>query len=433
MARNISRYLLVCSLVAAGPWGCAGSRLQPIDTMMFVPPAIQKTPDSNAIELPKASVASEIEPGPVQGESPKNASILPPPTPRPFDALKPLDELPASPTTAPSPQSADASLPSSPAPLLPPSVDPTIVGQGVYMTLGCVLAQVNNTPIYANQVLSPLNKEFTAKAREMDTATFHDFAEGEIVRQLRELIDDERYFATAFHALNAEDRQLADGVVAQVRHDKVIAAGGSESVARQQALDDGEEFDESLKTEYRRVVSEIYKRRRIDPLVHVTADQMREYYRLHLAKLYSTKDRAQFRVLAINPANCGGMKAAMEKITALRERAAHGEDFTALASTVNDDDFLKSRGGNPCDDGGWMERNTYRIDEVEAAVWQIQPGQITPVIQADHQLYIAKLEARRNGVTQAFDDLAVQDQIYGQLRQEQFSNLWEKKQTGYGR
>jgi len=206
----------------------------------------------------------------------------------------------------------------------------------------------------------------------------------------------------------------------------VTDAGGSVERAKKLAEEQGEDFDQAMKQEYRHIVHDLYFRRKVDPLVQVTADNMRDFYRMNLAKLYSDKDRAQFRVIKIDPAVTGSMQAAMDKISSIREKAIHGGDFTALASTENDDSFLKGRGGNPCDEGGWMDRDAYRIDAVEAAIWKLEPGQVTPVIQADGALYIAKLEAKHIGAVRPFDDQNVQYDIWGRIHQQQMGEVWAR-------
>ena len=424
MKQNIAPLAIVCGLVLASQQGCATNSSRALDSAVFVVPTIGDN-SGGAVEPDPAMVSVQLPPDAVANESPKNAAILPGGPSKSLDSVKPLDPLQAVPTTMP--VEADANeIPVSP--VLNPTTNPIAdnSSQGVYMTLGGVLAQVNDTPIYANQVLNPLKKEFTAKSKELDPAAFRDFAEGEIFKQLGELIENERDFAISYHALTDEDRKIADAVTIQQRKEKVTAAGGSVERAKRLALEDGEDFDESIKQEYRRIVYQLYQRRRIEPLIQVSADDLRDFYSANVDKLYSEKDKAQFRVIMVDPEVCGGMKAAREKIEAIRAKAVAGEDFGHLASTECDDSYLKGRSGNPCDDGGWMEKSTYRFDAVEAAAWSIEPGQITPVVETENKLFIARLDAKHTGIIRAFDDQSVQDDIYNRLRQQQITELWRK-------
>jgi parvulin-like peptidyl-prolyl isomerase len=452
--------LLVCGLGLLGPLGCVGNEVHTLDSHLFVPAnASSELPDI-PIEPGGAIIAGERQPATTAAsDSPKNISILPAPTTGPFDAIAPLEALQPLPTTGPSdpladhvtdPPATDAQAVQASA-VLPPQppaatsqpadaqaaarklpVDPgpqPAKAPSVYMTLGCVLTVVNDTPIYANQVLAPLDKALTAKARELSPQAFKEYAVSEIEHQLQEMIEDELYFAVAYHGLTEEDKKIAKAITMEIRQEKITAAGGSVEEARKRSLDDGLDFDDALQQDYRRVVHARYQAKQIEPLIQVTADDMREYYRLNAAKLYSDQDRAQFRVLMIDPAAHGGVQPALEKINAIREKALSGADFAALASADNDNAFLKGRGGNPADAGEWIDRKTYPIDAVMAAVWQIQPGQVTPVVQTNDGLYIAKLEAKHIGITRPFEDPTVQDDIYTRLHQQQLADHWRKSKA----
>lgn len=421
--------------------GCMGNHVEPVDARLFMPtsiPGIAEKSGPAAADSNQAAPAGDMEPGPTTLESPKSATVLPDPLapiPAPFNTIEPIGELGSGATTQPpTTQPAAAAEAVAVQPIIPsekPTVTlaplPEVQGQGVYMTLGGVVAQVNDVPIYANQVLTPLKKELAAKARELDADAFRRYAEEEIYLQLRERIDDERYFATAYHSLSDEDKRLAEAHAMFDRHNKVIAAGGSVEQARQQAADAGSDFDELIKKDYRELVFVIYQRRQIEPLIQVNADNMRQFYKQNFEKLYHEKEQAQYRVIAIDPAKYKDAVAARMKIDGLRDKASKGADFGAMASTDNDNESLKELHGCPRGVGQWMAPNSYAVDAVDAAVWSLEPGQITPVIEAGGKLYIAKLEAKHGGQTHPFEDQAVQADIYAKLRQQQFNALWQQR------
>ena len=294
------------------------------------------------------------------------------------------------------------------------------------MTVGGVLAQVNDTPIYANAVLALIDRELQARARDMDPDEFRRFAAEKVVGQLQELIHDELDFATAFKALTPEDQKTARLIAAEERTEKIKQAGGSVELARRRSAEDGFDFDEQMNREYRRVVVGLYQRREIDPQVQVSADDMREFYAANAAKLYSDKDRLQFRVIEVDPARFttgDASDAARAEAGRVRAKALAGQDFAALASAENDDPGLKSTGGDP---GGWMDRGSYRVDAVEHALWPLPVGGVTPVVEAEGVFYVAKLTDKHAGGTKPFDDPAVQDDVLRRLTQQQQAALWNR-------
>jgi parvulin-like peptidyl-prolyl isomerase len=432
---------LAAAVLAGLAGGCAvGAGERPLSAAMFLPPAAvtgDGAADPDVAALPEPAKAA-VPPGgatvgaldATSGEvTPKKAMILTPI--QPFDAVRPLAPLEpavpaaASPTTAPA---VDVPAPVPPTGAAPAPADATSTGvsPGVYMTLGGVLAEVNDTPIYAHTVLALLEKELSARARDMDAESFREFAAGRIVQQLHELIIDELDYTTAERSLTKEEKELATAHAGLMRADLIKRSGGSLEMARRQSAEGGYDLDELLRQTYRHLVVEIYQRRQIDPLVQVSVADMRAEYAAHGAKLYGDKDRLLFRVIEIDPAHYRGDHPrldALTKIRALRQQALAGQDFTALASANNDDEGLKSAGG---DVGGWLDRGSYRLDAVEAALWALSPGQVTDVVEVDGVFYLAKLMDKHVGHTRPFDDPTVQDDIYKRLSQQQRMALWQR-------
>ena len=73
------------------------------------------------------------------------------------------------------------------------------------------------------------------------------------------------------------------------------------------------------------------------------------------------------------------------------------------------------------DPGGWIERDVYRIDAIDKAVWKIDVGQVTEPVEDEGAFYIARLEDRKIGFTRPFDDATVQADIWNRLRSDQIN------------
>jgi parvulin-like peptidyl-prolyl isomerase len=98
---------------------------------------------------------------------------------------------------------------------------------------------------------------------------------------------------------------------------------------------------------------------------------------------------------------------------------ASSEEFAREASEVNDDRGLKLTGGRIGSNDGWLGRGAFAVKEVEDAVWALQPGQVSEVIEVNNAFYIARLEDRKVGRVRSFDDQQVQKEIDARLRQPQ--------------
>ncbi len=293
-------------------------------------------------------------------------------------------------------------------------------GSGVYMCVGGVVARVGQTPIYTETVLGLLDKEFKARSRDLPPDEFKYFVREEVGREVFELEQNEYYFLLADKALSEDEHKLARSIAEQDRRDRVRAHNGSVEMARHEAREDGTDLDEQCRDDYRHIIVELYKQKQILPLIQVSADDMRDFYRQNVDKLYSEKEKISFRVIEIKPESMGGdnpVALALDKIRGIREKAVRGDDFGLLASTENDDSYLKSKAG----DVGWMDRGSFHIAAVDQAVWKLNAGEVTGIINDDGNFYIAKVDQKKLGHVRPFDEQAVQDDIDKRLRDQQMS------------
>jgi parvulin-like peptidyl-prolyl isomerase len=365
----------------------------------------------------------EDRPGPLEYDSVRMDLLDPAPT---VNVLAPEKKRAEPSVTSISEEVSESiSLPGSPgfaetAPATAPATAPSAVlppprtgaPSGVALLIGRVVCEVNGQPIYADKVLATLSKAFAAEAKNRDEKSFRVYAKQEIERQVNLLIGSELEYAKAKNELDAREKQLADALTARRRQELITQAGGSVEQARARAEADGWDFDELVADEYRTFVLRIYYEKRVFPHVQMRAEDLRRYYNQNLQTKFTEQDQAQFRVIKIDFRKTGGETQARDKIELLRQRAVAGEDFAAMAASVNDDPTLMRAGG----DVGWVQRGAYRLEPLEEAVWKIQPGEVTEVVRINDAFYIAKLENRKQGRVQPFEEQGVQREIEKTLR-----------------
>jgi parvulin-like peptidyl-prolyl isomerase len=306
----------------------------------------------------------------------------------------------------------------------------TAPGTGQYVMLGKVLAQVNGRPIYAHKVLAVLDNALRAEAQRYDERGFRRIAQDLIVKEIQTEVNEELIFAVAEKALDAKEKQVAEQLTAQWKNEQVTNAGGSLELARRRWTDEGWDFDERLDYQYRVSMKLVFLQRRIYPLLHVTASDIRHYYEANKDTEFTKPARVKFRVIKIDPQKMhleGGADAARQLAERIRVKAFKG-DFAQLARETNDEG-LKLTAGQVGPEGGWMLKGTYIDDKVDDAVWKLQPGQVTDVIEDKGAFYVAKLEDKQEAVSQDFEDLAVQQEIDGRLRTLQLRELEQRRQA----
>jgi parvulin-like peptidyl-prolyl isomerase len=293
---------------------------------------------------------------------------------------------------------------------------------GGFQLVGTVLAEVHDTPIFADRVLGTVDKQLAADARRLDEKAFRAAAADTIQKQIREYIYTELEFAMAKRELAPRDQELARLATIRWLDEQVTRAGGSPEVARQRAAAAGYDFDELQEDQYRLFMRRLYYEKREYPKIQVSAADMRRYYQEHLKTEFTRPDRARFRVIMVDKRKAGGRPQALGEINRLLDRArSGGKDFAELAAEDNDEDSFK----RPVD---WFQRGSFVVKEVEDAVWKLRPGQITDVIETPDAFYIARLDAHEPGGVLPFGEYDVQRQIEKNLRDRQFAALRAKVQ-----
>jgi peptidyl-prolyl cis-trans isomerase SurA len=84
---------------------------------------------------------------------------------------------------------------------------------------------------------------------------------------------------------------------------------------------------------------------------------------------------------------------AYERITTYRDRALEGESFAELAATYSDDPGSAKNGGKL----GMMPRGTF-VPEFEAVAYNLEPGEISQVVETQFGYHVIKLLERRGNM-----------------------------------
>lgn len=307
----------------------------------------------------------------------------------------------------------------SPAGTRPATRNVQTVAPGQFMTLGGVVAEVNGEPIYANKVLNVLNRPLAVRARELSEGDFRKAAREMIEKQIAEFIRAELEFAAAQRNLGDEDRRYVDALTMQWRNQRISDAGGSLQVAMQRSADEGEDFDQVLRDQYRTYMTIVFYQKRVNPRIQVSADDLRKYYAANLESKFTEFDEIKFRMIKIDPQNIGSRAAAADRAASILQRALGGESFTELAEQVNHD----SRKGAVI---GPIQRGAYALQKLEQSAWETDQGKVVDhVIDDGGSYYIIFVEEKKLGRVLPFEEEKVQSAIQSELRRQQFQAMRE--------
>ncbi|HEX8522887.1 MAG TPA: peptidylprolyl isomerase [Tepidisphaeraceae bacterium] len=293
----------------------------------------------------------------------------------------------------------------------------TSPSSGQYLTVGGVVAEVNNVPIYADKVVGQIAPILAARARETNRQQFRQEAMREIRDQVQALITLELDYAAAQRNLDTKEKELAQMMTQDWRRHKVAEARSVE-IARKVAADQGQDFDEMINEQYRFFMSQIFWQKRLVPRIQVTADDMRRYDDQHIATEFTVPEKVRFRLIKIAVQQVGDRQQARAKIEEIRRRVVgSGEDFAAVASTTNDPALIRTGGELS------LTRGAFADARVDQAVWSAPVGSITNIVESPDAFYIAKVEEKSTGRIVPFEEEQAQRAIGEKLRAEQFNAM----------
>jgi parvulin-like peptidyl-prolyl isomerase len=300
---------------------------------------------------------------------------------------------------------------------------------GRFDFVGFVVMQVNGQPIYIDNVIKSIEKALAVEAKHQTPAGFRRAAQFFLDRELKVFEAEELEFAMAQRSLLPADEVMARAMTTAWRQNQITVAGGSLELAKRKAADDGWDFEDLAKRQYRFEMIRLYYRKRLLPQVFVPRRDMWDFYVANKDTLFTTHGQARFRVIKIDPrAHAGGKDDAYAKAREVISRATQEkEDFAALArSSFNDDPVWRQSGGYLTPDG-WVKENALRLAELEHAAWKLQPGQVSDIVPIEGAFYVVKLEEAKPGKVDSFEDAAVQGKIFQKLQSQQIMALREKE------
>ncbi len=126
--------------------------------------------------------------------------------------------------------------------------------------------------------------------------------------------------------------------------------------------------------------------------VKVTPNEVRAFFnQIPKDSLPYFNSEVEYREIVLKPTvNATQRKIALDKITDLRDRIMKGEGFGDLAKKYSQDPGSALANG----DLGFVKRGTF-VPEFEASAYNLEPGQVSEVVESPFGFHIIKLVERR--------------------------------------
>jgi len=162
----------------------------------------------------------------------------------------------------------------------------------------------------------------------------------------------------------------------------------------------------------------IGKRRQFEQEAVITETDMRQYYQDNSAE-FNRPERAQVRRIFLTAEKDKASRAEVAaRLEALREEVKQGANFGDLAK-AHSEGPNKDEGGSL----GWVKRGDL-VAELENAVFGVQPGEMTAIVETEYGLHLMLVEAHEEAGSASYEE--VRNEIEPKLRYKYAEELYRK-------
>jgi parvulin-like peptidyl-prolyl isomerase len=268
-------------------------------------------------------------------------------------------------------------------------------------------ARVNDRVITVGDVITVMYPEYQKYAGRMD-----DNKAKERLRQVyKESLDSliSRYLILS--SKEAEKVTIPDWFLDQ-RVEEIIRDnfGGDKSRLLQVLTKDRKTFDEWRGEVKEHIIVATVQSMVVGEAVRVSPVAVRDVYEKNRDK-HMTPLQQRLRVIVLK-SKPGGVELAKD----INDKIHAGENFSDLAKRFSTG-LNASEGG----DWGWMEPSML-IEDLKNALVDLKAGDVAPAVNAGDEIYIVKVEDRKEPTAAKFDD--VQNAIEKELRREEEKRLY---------
>ena len=275
-----------------------------------------------------------------------------------------------------------------------------------------IVATVNSIPIFASDVLEPYTLNLRdaqqkltpeqlnrVKARLIQDHLQPHIEKAVLVSALREDLDEEK--------LGQLNGQLDSAFKEEIERLKRQANVGTR-VELEEALDrEGVSLD-TLKNNFAaRQMAMFYIGQKADAKVQYSRKELLDWYNKNKEK-YAIEALARWQQIRISYAESGGKPEAAKIMQQVVAALRAGEDFGKVATEFSDGP-RKAKGGV----WDWTAPDSLAEENVDRAIWGVEVGQISQVLQTRSAFVLVKVLERKGGDYTPFED--VQDAINEKL------------------
>ncbi len=172
--------------------------------------------------------------------------------------------------------------------------------------------------------------------------------------------------------------------------------------ARRLKMDERSDVAAAIKAAIDTVLSRYYLKEHVLNRIRVTEEEIKAYMEKNPER-FQTPETVRVRQILIRvrkDATTDAVEAARRKAEEILARARAGEDFVTLVNAYSEDEHTRRRGG----DTGYVKRGKMG-KEFDDTVFNLKPGEVSPVVRTRQGFGIFKVEERKPASTLTIKDV----------------------------
>jgi parvulin-like peptidyl-prolyl isomerase len=289
---------------------------------------------------------------------------------------------------------------------------------GAPRLVNAVLAQVNGEVVTREDILGPLRPQMRQWRKEYSPEAFESRVRQVVDLKLREAISQRLVVQEAKEKLTEDEKKQIEAAIGANVKDMTSQAGSLPQLEAKMRAE-GTSLEEAKAKERDRMLVQRFLRQRIAPTVHITHSELLNYYNKVCPERYAVPTKVRLGVILIKKADSATPDQALALAEAVHARAAGGQDFAKLAQRYSRDP-MADKGG----DWGLVTRGSFRVKDVDDALFALQAGDVAPLIETEDAFYIVKALDRQEGRVIPFTE--VQAAIENEIRDKKFNEMVSK-------
>ena len=284
--------------------------------------------------------------------------------------------------------------------------------------VNAVLAEVNGEVITREDILGPLRASIETWRKEQTPAEFEDTCRYQIDLGLRQEISRRLALQEAKANLSEEEKKDIEAQLTATEKN-LVSVAGSKPRAEERLQQEGTTVEKEKARDREWTMTQRFLRQKVSPQIHITHSELLEYYNKVKAERYVLPDRAHVALILIKKSQSPDAEQARALAEAVQDRASRGEDFAKLATRFSHDP-MASKGG----DWGLVGRGAFRLKEIDAALFMLRAGEVSPVIETPDAFYILKALERQEARTVPFTE--IQADLEKEVRRQKYDEALQK-------